>query len=75
MQVRPHDSTDVLPTLTACSEMQLAVLACRCQLGLTLLYLADELHRVVDVGSRQQLPFTTTSARVIPATIHCTISD
>ena len=54
---------------------RLAVLAYRCQHGLAPPYLADELHRVADVESRHRLRSASTTALVVPNTVHSTIGD
>jgi len=55
-------------------SFHLAVLVYRCQHGIVPPYLANELHRVADVESRQRLHSTTT-ALVVPNTVHSTIGD
>jgi hypothetical protein len=54
---------------------RLAVLVYRCQHGIAPPYLADELHRVADVGPRQRLRSAATTALVVPNTAHSTIGD
>jgi hypothetical protein len=54
---------------------RLAVLAYRCQHGSAPPYLADELHRVADVGSRYQLRSASTMALIVPTTVRSTIGD
>ena len=54
---------------------RLAVLVYRCQHGIAPPYLADELHRVADVGSRQRLRSAATTTLVVPNMAHSTIGD
>jgi hypothetical protein len=52
---------------------RLAVLAYHCQHGLAPPYLADELHRVADAGSRYQLRSASTMTLIVPTTVRSTI--
>ena len=52
-----------------------AVLVYRGQHGLAPPYLADELQCVADIKSRQRLRSASTSALVVPRSIHSTIGD
>jgi len=53
----------------------LTILVYLCQQGIAPLYLANELHRVADVESRQWLRSSATTALVVPNTVHSTIGD
>ena len=58
------------------TSFRLAVLAYRCQHGLAPPpYLADELHRAADAGSRYQLRSASTMQLIVPTTIHSTTGD
>jgi hypothetical protein len=54
---------------------RLDVLAYRCQHGLGPSYLITELHRVLDVESRQRLRSASSGALVVAQTFHPTIGD
>ena len=56
-------------------EIKLAVLMYRCLHSTAAPYLADELHRVADIDSRQRLRSASTSTLVAPPMRHSTIGD
>src|SRR5664279_4182973 len=54
---------------------RLAVLAFRCQHGLTPSYLSTELQRMSDLDSRRRLRSASTTALLVPRMQHSTIGD
>ena len=56
-------------------EFRLAVLVYRCLSGTAPQYLAGELRRVADIGSRSRLRSASTSLLSVPRTNHSTIGD
>ena len=56
-------------------SFHLAVLVYRCLHGSAPGYLASDLQRVSDLGARQRLRSSSTSALVAPRTVRATIGD